>query len=132
MWATFIRLATVLERNPFDPVIDHLQRACGRRPRIEGLSLDRQEKRITFFRILPSKLVTVIADSSFFGFHSIPNVMRLTMANKPCVIYDLARGTVTTVYNVADWRALLYQAGPHVRQQVEAHMTPDERLVLFP
>jgi hypothetical protein len=27
---------------------------CGRRPRIEGLSLDRQEECITFFRILPT------------------------------------------------------------------------------
>ena len=58
MWATFSRLVRLLEPDPFDPVIDRLPGACGRRPRIEGLSLDRQEKCITFFRILPSKMVT--------------------------------------------------------------------------
>jgi hypothetical protein len=32
---------------------------CGRRPRIEGLSLDRQEKCITFFRILPTIMIVI-------------------------------------------------------------------------
>src|SRR4051812_20498249 len=72
MWATFTRLTTVLERNPFDAVIDRHPGACGRRPRIEGLSLDRQEKRITFFRILPSKLVIQIAVISALAFISYP------------------------------------------------------------
>jgi hypothetical protein len=75
MWATFIRLATVLERDPFDPVIDRLPGACSRRPRIEGLSLDRQEKRITFFRILPSKLITKYPNIRPLRFISISNVI---------------------------------------------------------
>jgi len=44
------------------PAIEILARdhgACGRRPRIEGLSLDRQEKCITFFRILPTYYIVI-------------------------------------------------------------------------
>jgi len=58
------------------------------------------------------------------------NVLRLAIANKPCVIYDLARGSVATSSNVADWRAMLRHAGLDVRRRVEARMTPDERLAL--
>ena len=58
------------------------------------------------------------------------NVLRLAMANKPCVIYDTLRGRVATTYNMADWCAMLHHAGPDVRRQVEARMTPDERLAL--
>ena len=58
------------------------------------------------------------------------NVLRLAMGNKPCVIYDLARGSVHTTYNVADWRAMLHHAGPDMRRRVEPRMTSDERLAL--
>jgi hypothetical protein len=58
------------------------------------------------------------------------NVLRLAMANKPCVIYDMARGSLTTVYNTADWRAMLHHTGPDVRRQVEARMTADEKSAL--
>ncbi len=51
-------------------------------------------------------------------------------ANKPCVIYDLARGSVATTYNVEDWCAMLRHARPDSRRQAEARMTPDERMVL--
>ena len=40
-----------------DTVIAFDHGGCGRRPRIEGLSLDRQEKCITFFRILPTQMI---------------------------------------------------------------------------
>ncbi|MGX5805635.1 hypothetical protein ACWGS9_31085 [Bradyrhizobium sp. Arg314] len=58
------------------------------------------------------------------------NVLRLAMANKPCVIYDLARGSVATTYDVEDWCAMLHHAGSDIRRQAEACMTADERLVL--
>ncbi|MGT2467770.1 hypothetical protein ACVOMV_27410 (plasmid) [Mesorhizobium atlanticum] len=58
------------------------------------------------------------------------NVLRLAIANKPCVIYDLARGSMATTYNVLDWCAMLRHAGPDIRRQAEACMTPDERLAL--
>jgi hypothetical protein len=61
---------------------------------------------------------------------TVLNVLRLAMANKPCVIYDMMRGRVATTYDIADWRAILHDAGPGVRQQVEARMTRDERLAL--
>ncbi|WP_095204592.1 hypothetical protein [Mesorhizobium carmichaelinearum] len=61
---------------------------------------------------------------------TVVNVLRLAMANKPCVIYDLARGSLATAYNVQDWCAMLRHAGPDVRRQVEARMTPEERLAL--
>jgi hypothetical protein len=40
------------------------------------------------------------------------------------------RGTVATVRNTADWRAMLHHAGPEVRRAIEARMTADERLAL--
>jgi hypothetical protein len=58
------------------------------------------------------------------------NVLRLAIANKPCVIYDLARGSMTTTYNVEDWCAMLRHAGPDIRRQAEARMMPEERLTL--
>ncbi|RUX85522.1 hypothetical protein [Mesorhizobium sp. M7D.F.Ca.US.004.01.2.1] len=58
------------------------------------------------------------------------NVLRLAIANKPCVIYDLARGSVATTYTVEDRCAMLRHAGPDIRRQAEARMTPDERLAL--
>jgi len=58
------------------------------------------------------------------------NVLRLAMIGSPCIVYDTMRGTVATVHNIADWRAMLHHAGPDVRREVEARMTADERLVL--
>lgn len=58
------------------------------------------------------------------------NVLRLAMANKPCVIYDVSRGCEATAHNTDDWRAMLHHAGPDVRRQVEARMTADEWLAL--
>jgi hypothetical protein len=56
------------------------------------------------------------------------NVLRLAMMASPCVVYDTMRGMVATVHNTVDWGAILHDAGPEVRRQVEARMTPDERL----
>jgi hypothetical protein len=58
------------------------------------------------------------------------NVLRLTLIARPCVVYDAMRGMVTTVHNTADWRAMIHNAGPEVRRQVEARMTADERLAI--
>lgn len=58
------------------------------------------------------------------------NMLRLAIIASPCVVYDMARGRVRTLYNTADWRAMLDEAGPQVRGEVEARMTSDERLVL--
>ncbi|MGX9415669.1 hypothetical protein ACWKT6_35115, partial [Mesorhizobium sp. 14Arga] len=58
------------------------------------------------------------------------NVLRLAIANKPCVIYDLASGSMVTTYSVEDWCAMLHHAGSDIRRQAEARMTPDERLAL--
>lgn len=58
------------------------------------------------------------------------NVLRLALIGSPCVAYDTMRGTVATVHNPQDWRAMLKSAGPDVRRQVEARMTADERLAL--
>ncbi|MER8823747.1 MULTISPECIES: hypothetical protein [unclassified Mesorhizobium] len=58
------------------------------------------------------------------------NVLRLAIANKPCVIYDLAKGSMATTYNVGDWCTMLRHAGPDIRSQAEARMTADERLAL--
>jgi hypothetical protein len=58
------------------------------------------------------------------------NVLRLAVIKNPCVVYDTMRGTVSTVHNTVDWRAMLYHAGPDVRCDVEAHMSVDERLAL--
>jgi hypothetical protein len=54
IWATFSFLFDALERLPAIGIPDLDHGGCGRRPRIEGLSFDRQEKCITFFRILPT------------------------------------------------------------------------------
>ena len=59
------------------------------------------------------------------------NVLRLATMNKPCVIYDMERGSVGTIHGTDDWRAMLRHAGPGVRRQIEARMTSDERLA-FP
>jgi len=58
------------------------------------------------------------------------NVLRLAVTGSPCVVYDMMRGTVATVHNTMDWRAMLHQAGHEVRRGVEARMTADERLAL--
>ena len=58
------------------------------------------------------------------------NVLRLVVIGSSCVIYDTMRGTVATVRNTVDWRAMLHHAGPDVRRDVEACMSQDERLVL--
>jgi hypothetical protein len=56
------------------------------------------------------------------------NVLPLAGLRSPCVVYDTIRGTVGTVHTIADWRAMLHQAGPDVRREIEARMTADERL----
>lgn len=58
------------------------------------------------------------------------NILRLATLGRPCVVYDMMRGTVATVHNVANWRAMLDNAGAEVRRTVEARMTPDERFGL--
>jgi hypothetical protein len=58
------------------------------------------------------------------------NVLRLAVIGRPCVVYDTMRGTVATVHNIADWRAMRHHAGSEVRREVEARMTADERLAL--
>ena len=58
------------------------------------------------------------------------NMLRLTMIGSPCVVYDTMRGKVATVHHMTDCRAMLQQAGPDVRRQVEARMTSYERLAL--
>ena len=58
------------------------------------------------------------------------NVLRLAVIGSPCVVYETMRGMVATIHNTSDWRAMLHHAGPDVRRQVEARMTPDERLAL--
>ncbi|MER9585515.1 hypothetical protein [Mesorhizobium sp. M0276] len=58
------------------------------------------------------------------------NMLRLAIANKRCVIYDLAKGSMATTYNVRDWCAMLHHAGLDIRRQAEARMTADERLAL--
>ena len=58
------------------------------------------------------------------------NVLRLVMIGSPCVVYDTMRGTVATVRNIEDWRAMLHHAGPDVRCDVDARMSVDERLAL--
>ncbi|MBB6469196.1 hypothetical protein HNQ96_005085 [Aminobacter lissarensis] len=59
------------------------------------------------------------------------NVLRLAMTSKPCVIYDMSRGSVATVHSTTDCDAMLRYAGPDVRRQVEARMTSDGRLALL-
>ncbi len=58
------------------------------------------------------------------------NVLRLAVIGSPCVVYDMLRGTVATIHNAADWSAMLHDAGPDIRNAVEARMTLDERLAL--
>lgn len=56
------------------------------------------------------------------------NVLRLAMIGSPCVVYDVMRGLVTTTFNTADWQAMLQNADAEVRRQIEARMTPEERM----
>jgi hypothetical protein len=58
------------------------------------------------------------------------NVLRVAMIGSPCIIYDTMRGTMATVRNTADWRAMMHHAGPDVRRDVETRMTADERVAL--
>jgi hypothetical protein len=58
------------------------------------------------------------------------DALRLALMASPCVVYDTMRGRVATVHNVADWRAMLHNADPDIRREVEARMTADERLAL--
>lgn len=58
------------------------------------------------------------------------NVLRLAVIGSPCVVYDTMRGTVATVHDTSDWRAMLHHSGPDTRRAVEARMTGDERLAL--
>ena len=58
------------------------------------------------------------------------NVLRLAVIGSPCVVYDMLRGRVATIHNTADWRTMLHNAGPEVRNAVEPRMTPDERMAL--
>ena len=58
------------------------------------------------------------------------NVLRLAVTGSPCVVYDMLRGTAATIHDTAEWSAMLHNAGPEVRNAVEARMTPDEGLAL--
>lgn len=58
------------------------------------------------------------------------NMLRLALAGNPCVIYDTMRRTVCTLHDTADWRAMIEDAGPDIRRQIETRMTPDECLDL--
>ncbi|MCO5066796.1 MAG: hypothetical protein M9924_20695 [Rhizobiaceae bacterium] len=58
------------------------------------------------------------------------NVLRLAVTGRPCVVYDTMRGTVATVHDTSDWRAMLQHSGPDTRRAVEGRMTADERLAL--
>lgn len=57
-------------------------------------------------------------------------VLRLAIIGSPCVVYDVSRGTAGTVYDPAGWQAMIRHGGDDVRQQIEALMTPDERMAL--
>ena len=58
------------------------------------------------------------------------NVLRLASIGSPCIIYDMLRGRMATIHNTADWRVMLHNAGPEIRNVVEARMTPDDWLAL--
>jgi hypothetical protein len=58
------------------------------------------------------------------------NVLRLSIIEAPCVVYDVSRGTAGTVYNTAGWQAMIRHGDDDVRQQIEALMTTDERMAL--
>lgn len=58
------------------------------------------------------------------------NVLRLALNGSPCVVYDMLRGILATIHDTADWSAMLHNAGPDIRNAVEARMTPDERRAL--
>lgn len=58
------------------------------------------------------------------------NVLRLAVIGSPCVVYDMLRGTVATIHDIADWRTMLHHAGSDVRREVEARMTAKQRLAL--
>ncbi|RWI37032.1 MAG: hypothetical protein EOR30_25975 [Mesorhizobium sp.] len=59
---------------------------------------------------------------------TVLNVLRLALAEKPCVTYDVANGLVTTIRKVADWRTMLSRADPEIWDLLATRMTPDERL----
>lgn len=63
---------------------------------------------------------------------TVLNVLRLAMAEKPCVTYDVANGLMATTRNVVDWRTMLSRADPDVRDVLAACMTPDERRAMTP
>ncbi|MER8671389.1 hypothetical protein NKH45_30265 [Mesorhizobium sp. M1156] len=63
---------------------------------------------------------------------TVLNVLRLAMAEKPCVTYDVANGLVTTTRNVADWQTMLSRADPEIWDVLATRMTPDERLATIP
>ena len=65
-----------------------------------------------------------------FAVHAGKDREMARRTDSPCVVYDTMRGTVATVHNTADWRAMLHHAGHEVRRGVEARMTADERLAL--
>ncbi|WP_137935393.1 hypothetical protein [Mesorhizobium comanense] len=56
------------------------------------------------------------------------NLLRLAMAEKPCVTYDVANGLVTTTRDVVDWQTMLSRADPEIWDLLATRMTPDERL----
>lgn len=58
------------------------------------------------------------------------NVLRLAIIGSACVVYDVSRGTAGTVYNPAGWQAMIKHVAHDVRRQIEALMTPDERMAL--
>lgn len=63
---------------------------------------------------------------------TILNVLRLAIAEKPCVTYDVSDGLVTTTRNVAEWRTMLSRAGRDLWEQLASRMTPDEQLAAVP
>lgn len=58
------------------------------------------------------------------------NMLRLAVIGSPCVVYDTTRGRIATIHNIEDWQAMVHHAGSDVRREVDARMTPDERLAL--
>ncbi|WP_027170237.1 hypothetical protein [Mesorhizobium sp. WSM3224] len=60
------------------------------------------------------------------------NVLRLAMAEKPCVTYDVVNWLVTTTHNFEDWRVVLSRTSPRLRQLLAERMTPNEQLAMTP
>lgn len=56
------------------------------------------------------------------------HMLRLAVIGRPCVVYDMMRGTVATVHNTEDWQTMVNHAGSDVRREVDARMMTDERL----